>query len=248
MERRPEHDDDDWDLPGEDMWAELSPLPEARQYGLFQRIDRQRAAYFADVEADQDGDEDDESVNGGAGKSGVADKDAGQGGDHLPSSGFADLSTWCCDAFLPVRSNPMPSEKRPTRLVAIPDQPTVALSLKASPAIDIADLPTAPALSAVSASNASKDLSTGNVFVSSGRKMRGALIQFYQCFLRAWLRFVRRALQLRKARRPALKGHELLMERMRERDQRGAHPATLLTPPGRRRARQVRLPADRLFS
>jgi hypothetical protein len=248
MERRPEHDDDEWDVPGEDVWAEMSPLLETRQHGLFQRIDRQRAAYFADVEIDQDGDEDEENANGSVDKGGVANKNAGQGEGRLLSSGFADLSTWCCDALLPARSNLTSSEKRPMRLVAIADQPTVALSLKISPSTDIADLPTAPDLPAVSAPNVSSDPSAGKAFFSSRRKMREALIQFYQRFLRACLRFLRRALQLCKARRPALKGHELLMERMRARDQRGVPPATLLPPPGRRSARQIRLPADRLFS
>lgn len=245
MARQPEQDDEDWDLPSNEVLKELSPLQEIRRSSLFQRIVRQRAVYFADVE---DGQNDGEDEDGSDGTNNSPDnKDDGQGEDRLLSSGFADLSTWCCDAFPPARSNPASPEKWPPRLVSIADQPTVVLSLLDPSQIYIADMPTQPDLSARGAFSTSSGFSSRSVISFVGGKLWGALSHFCRRLLRAWPGRTRRTRRVRKKRSSGSMGHELLMERLRERQERGVS-ALLPIPPGERHPRQVRLPADRLFS
>ena len=239
MGKQPELDDEDWDLPDAEALKELSPLPRTGQHGLFQRIVRQREVYFADIEAARDGDEDEDAMDG-ADSVQDADGMGGQREERLPPSGFADLSTWCCDAFLPARARPAPLEERSSRLISLADQPTMALSLLTSSQVHIADLPTLPNLPAMSA-----PVSSGAL--SSGRKLWSVLLLFCWRLLRAWFSGARHAMRARRARPSASKGHELLMQRLREREQRGASARALSTLSGEQHSHQVRLPADRLF-
>lgn len=242
-------EDDDWELPGDDVLRELSPLLATRKHGLFQRIERQRAAYFADVEDGQDDDEDVEGQDAGEGaesRRGAGNPDGkgyGMGGTRLSSLAFADLSTWCCDAFLGARSGLGPLAERSTWQISLVDRPTMILSRLASPSVPVADMPTVPILPAISAGAARSGL-----LLWPGGKAWTILARFCRRLLRVWFRCVRRMARLRQARRPALNGHELLMERLRERNQRGVSPGVLHTPPGERRTRQFRLPADSLFN
>lgn len=243
MGRQPEQDNEDWRVPDDSVLKELSPLQETHQRSLFQRIARQRAVYFADVEYEPDSGEDEDSAVGinGSPKS-TSEKDGGQREDCLPPSAFADLSTWCCDAFLPAHPNSMSPEERFTRLAAIVDQPTMILSLLAPLPVHIADLPTGPDLRVVSAPASSKDLSCRSAFSFAAGKLWSVLVRFCQRLLH-----VCRIRRPRKKRLPVSKGHELLLERLRERQQKGIS-AVMPTRPGQRRPRQIRLPADRLLS
>lgn len=248
MGRPAEEDDEDWDLdvPGDDNMQELSLLLEARKPGLLQRIERQRAAYFADVEDGQDAedleDEDgDERVvkklHGREGCAGAAD---------APPLGFADLSTWCCDARLPGGAHLAPPTKRPSWRIPVMDQPTLVLSSVASASMQLADQPTIPLLPAV---NSARDGFAPDRFMLLMRgKARGVLARFWRYLLHLWFRSVHCAVRLRKVRRPALNGHEMLMERLRAREQRNAVPPTLLVPSDARPVRQFRVPADGFFN
>ncbi|HEY0753676.1 MAG TPA: hypothetical protein VGD98_06920 [Ktedonobacteraceae bacterium] len=299
-----EEDDDDWDLLDSETLRELSPLLNTCKHGLFQRIDRQRAAYFADIGEGQASSEDEERSDY---QMGGCEKGSADGAGSAPS-GFADLSTWCYDVFMPARSAQMPQAERQARLVSIADQPThIMLPLGPRP-IHPADLPTEPLLSAAGASARS----------TQAKRPQDAPRGFCRRFLRTCLRCLyrvthsrmkrvavskeheqqamlakkdeKRTSQVREnkqqqglalksqAQGPAVpkkdkqrlpgagdderqglliggqrkrlfarKGNDLLLERLREREQRGAIPRTL-RPPALRPARVSRPPTDNLFS
>ena len=232
--------DDHFNLPGDDVLAQLSQQRPVRQRGLLQRIELQRATYFADVEEStdgEDGSEGEESTNG---------EDGGQGGKQVPPSGFADLSTWYCDAFLPARARSVPLEERSTRLVSFVDQPTVVLS----PPVHIADVPTVPLWPLISSAEGNSSLAVDGLFLPVRGKILRALARFCRRCLRVGLRWMQRTPQARKDRRsstPTSMGHEILMERLRERSQRDASSQVVRAAPDPQRPRQFRLPADRLL-
>jgi len=234
-----------WDEAGDKNIQKLSSSLDARKPGLLQRIERQRAAYFADVEdghdaedlEDEDGDE--RVVNKPHGREDNADA------ADAPSSSFADLSTWCCDARLPAGSPLASAEKRPAWLISVMDQPTLVLSIVASASMQIADLSTLPLLPAV---HPVRDgFAPGRLVLLIGGQARGVFICWRRSLLHLWLHSIHCAARLRKIRRPALNGHEMLMERLRAREQRNAVPPALLVPSDARPVRQFRLPADSLF-
>jgi hypothetical protein len=246
MGTQPEQDDE-WELPGEDVLKELSPLQEIRQRGLFQRIACQRAAYFADVEAIQHGIEDDEIEMDDPGTRSAGDKAAGQPEDRSPPSGFADLSTWCCDAYLPARARSVKLPDAPPRLISIADQPTVALSLLSPRQSHIADMPTQPNLSTLSASVPDKLRTPGKASATLWRRLWNALLRLCGRLLRAWPACSPQKMCSPNRRLPGARSHELLMQRLREHGQQGISSRVASIPPGGTSSHQVRLPADRLF-
>lgn len=248
MGRRAEKDDDDRLLVDNDLPTAWSPPLDMRESSLFLRLDRQRAAYFADVAHDLDSDED------------VASRDGDEDSACLPLSGFADLSTWCCDACLPLPPPPVlleeQLEKQPARLLSLPDQPTVVLELP----IHLADMQTIPILPAISAREVCKvcevcevcevahNLSADGLRPSTLGKIREKLARFWRFFLSVCFRRIKRVVQVRKVQQPTLTGHELLMERLHERSQRGASCGTPPALSAEQRARQFRQPLDRLYN
>ncbi len=246
-------EDETWEELDESMLRELSPVLDMRRYGLFQRINRQRAAYFADVEemryqtSSQSGRADSRPAPG---RSDGASGRAGQQGERQPS-GFADLSTWCCDAFVPERS---PLRKASAQLPAVEDQPTIALSgLCAPQPFYLADVPTvpmpsllkpafaAPALAPVPANRQPAGRPGYEEWQAMLRRFWQSLWRFCSCRLK---RPPRRAHKKMSAR---ARGRELVLERLRERSQQGALPRTPPRPPGGRRTRIEPPPIDRLF-
>lgn len=245
METQPEQDDE-WELPGEDVLKELSPLQEIRQRGLFQRIACQRAAYFADVEAIQHGVEDDEIEMDDPGTRSAGGKAAGQPEERSPPSGFADLSTWCCDAYLPAHARSVQLPEAPSRLNSIADQPTMVLSLLSPQQSPIADMPTQPNLSALSASAPDKLCAPGKASSTIWRRLWNALLRLGRRLLRAWSTCSPRGKRSLNARLPIARSHELFMQRLREQGQRNISSRVASIPRGGTSSHQIRLPADRL--
>lgn len=249
MGRQGKEDDDSWELLNESVLRELSPLQErdTSRRGLFQRINRERATYFADVEEarynSQSG-----SAAGGKGQeesSGRARKLASLDSPRQLSSGFADLSTWCCDAFLPTRSNLTPGEEQKVWLVSSADQPTIILPRLAAVPFQVADMPTAPLLPVIAAS-APANASFGDISWNGKRQQR--LFRLLRRFWRIWRSYACRTERPRMPPQPVrAKGRELLQQRLRERRLQGTAPRTLPTPPGGKRGPITRPPTDRLF-
>jgi hypothetical protein len=248
---RPAEWDDDIQLPSGDALAEFSPLLQARARSLFQRIERRRSAYFADVE---DGPEiyEDEESNELAEKKQKCENEAkhenpgrNQVGSSLPSSDFADLSTWCCDVLLPRRRQFISLGKLPAQHISLADQPTMVLSCLAASSLHLADLPTMPLLFAAPCVAIRHGLFSRSLFRLIEKKRQAWDVSAHLCqsLWRVGLCGTRHILRLYTTRRRTPEGHELLMERLRERERRGE----LLTPPGGQRAPLVRPPLDRLF-
>jgi hypothetical protein len=176
MGRRLEKGDDEWGLLGDDECEELSPLLDTYKRSLFRRINGQRAAYFADVEAGQDSNAGRSNVSGneskrdGDGGRTEESKEGGKGVDCSPSSGFADLSTWYCDAFQPASPHSASLAEHHAQLLFIDEQPTLAL---ARLVVHPADIPTEPILSVVSAH-------------AAGRKKRSLLNRLWLSLLHGW--------------------------------------------------------------
>ncbi len=237
MGRQPGRDDD-WELSDDDLLAEVSPA-RAYQSNLFQRINRQRAAYFADVEDESGEDQDPEDLfdEDRMSQPGQA-ADPTDGGKRLSPSGFADLSTWCCDALVPARSRLMTLEKQPAGVVSLAEQPTIVLPVlpPVAPAAHIADMPTAPILFAINV----QDVQPESRPFSGEKRDRGGFWRFWRYFPGRWPLRIRQRIRLSHTRRPALEGHALLMARMREREKRRGQSVLPPRPPGDRRMRQFR--------
>jgi hypothetical protein len=252
---RPADEEEIWEELDDSVLRELSPVLDVHKHGLFQRISRQRARYFADVEEvqkrqnSQSGVADSQCARGSAGWNGSQAK-AQEGGQ--PPSAFADLSTWCCDA-LPARSrlhrmDAQPSAQMSTGESALADQPTIALSgLFTAPFFHVADVPTVPLppplkpgmpLSASSKAGARQ----------ARQPRQGALRRFWQSLRRMFAtRLARRPRQPRAQASSRERGRALVLERLRERNQQGARPRALPQPPGGKRAPITPPPVDRLF-
>lgn len=247
-------EDETWEELDESMLRELSPVLDMRRYGLFQRINRQRATYFADVEemrnetSSQSGRADSRPAPG---RSDEASGRADQQGERQPPSGFADLSTWCCDAFVPAR---LPLRKASAQPPSVEDQPTIALSgLCAPQPFYLADVPTvpmppslkpafpAPALVPVLTNKKPAGRPAHEKWQEMLRRFWQSLWRFCSCRLK---RPPRRTHKKTSAR---ARGRELVLERLRERSQQGILPRTPPTPPGGRRTRIEPPPIDRLF-
>jgi len=160
-----------------------------------------------------------------------------RGGDGSPSSGFADLSTWCCDAYPHIRSNSLPLEAHRARLLAIADQPTLVLPRLVTAPFHIADLPTEPDLPAVSAGVAGSGLS----IAPAGAKKRGVLARLWQSLLRA----TRRLLHPRQRPVPTVHGDEKRRAAARGGKQRisptrNSHRQAAFTPEDGRQTTQAR--------
>lgn len=243
MGRQSKEDDDSWELLDESILRELSPLraQDTSRRGLFQRIYRQRATYFADVEEaryNSLGSRGQEESSGSAGNQASLDS------PRQLSSGFADLSTWCCDAFLPARSNLTLVEEQNAWLVSLADQPTVILPRLAAVPIQVADIPTVPLLSVVAAS-APANGSFGDVSWRGKRQQR--IFRFLHRFRRIWRSCAHCAERPRMHQPARAKGRELLQRRLHERRLQGAMPRPLPAPPGGKRGPITRPPTDHLF-
>src|SRR5258707_4923937 len=162
---QPEKGDNERNPPGDEAMEGVSPLLDIHKRSLFRWIEGQRAALFADIEAGMDSHAGRNSADGSESKGNMGNnsftpsKRSNRGGDGSPSSGFADLSTWCCDAYPHIRSNSLPLEAHRARLLAIADQPTLVLPRLVTAPFHVADLPTEPNLPAVSAGVAGSGLS-----------------------------------------------------------------------------------------
>jgi hypothetical protein len=171
---------------------------------------------------------------------------ASQDEPRQPSSGFADLSTWCCDVFVPARSS---LNRSGARASSLEDQPTVALSGLFSPQpFHLADVPTVPMPPSLKPVAIPLPASAGSGLRQVHEKRRGRLRRFWLslwrfCFCRP-ARSPRPARQRRSARN---RGRELILERLRERSQQSAQARTPPAPPGGKRTRIEPPPVDRLF-
>src|SRR5690348_16139934 len=88
-------DNRSWNEAGDKNRQKLSPSLDARKPGLLQRIERQRAAYFADVEDGHDAEDLEDEDGGERVVNKLHGREIGVDAAHTLSSGFSDLSTWC---------------------------------------------------------------------------------------------------------------------------------------------------------
>ena len=212
--------DDDWDLSGDDLLAEVSPV-NAHRGRLFQRIERQRAAYFADVEDESKGDE---------GREDHVYKDdlsaRSQTGNHADGGKRCAAIWFCRSVYLVLRRIVTCSLKshdsgRTARWIGFAGGSAYGSATTACPC------------SASGSHRGHTDCSHAvrcqcgqchgwGQSGSADKKRRRGLLRFCWRLLRGWLRGTRRVIRLLQTRRPTLQGHEMLMERMRERSKRCA--------------------------
>lgn len=202
--QRPAGEDEDWDVLGDDALREVSPVLDASQRGLFRRISSKRAAYFADIREERDSGVDGQEGGVCQGRADdFVDQMGAPGERQRPrsqgqqASGFADLSTWCCDAFAPTCASAHARQPAQAefQLDSIAEQPTLIMPALAPETRHLADLPTEPLLVVVSRGK-------------RGKKQPATLSRLCPGFLRSWLRGFKRppqtpARESRKRKKPA---------------------------------------------